>query len=71
MTQNLWLFENWVSQFACGFDVVCDRQLDPSVAYHSDTRCKTTETVCAEYGSLHQIFSEWSNGIELRCWTGA
>lgn len=54
-----------MSQFACGFDVACDRQLDPSVAYHSNTRCKAIETLCAEYDSLHQIFSEWSNGIEM------
>ena len=57
-------FQNWVSQFARGCDVAHDCQLDPNVAYHSDTGCKSTETVCAEYDSLHQIFSEWSNGIE-------
>ena len=57
-------FQKWVSQFACGFGVALG-QLNPSVAHRFDTRCRTTETVCAEYDSLHQIFSEWSNGIEM------
>ena len=64
MTQNLWPFQNWVSQFACGCDVAL-RQLNPSAAHHFDIRCKTTETVCADYDSLHQMFSEWTNGVEM------